>query len=740
MGILLPGTVKAAETDGFYQYEVHDNEVTITKYTGGETAVRIPSKIKGKSVTVIGGWAFEDNQWMTSVNIPSTVREIEGAAFRNCDSLKTVTIPNTVTQIGNPAFVCEAFAYCDNLQKVAIGNGLKEIPNTCFKECPKLKTVTIGKNVQSIGSEAFSKCVSLTSITIPGSVKEIGSFAFAENTALKTLVLNNGLNRIDSKAFYHCDSLQEVTIPNTVTQIGDPAFVCEAFAYCSNLQKVVIGSGLKEIPNTCFKECPKLKTVKIGKNVQSIDGEAFYKCESLTSITIPGSVKVIGGSAFAENTALKKLVLNKGLNKIEPKAFYHCASLLEVTIPNTVTQLGDPVYVSKVFAQCDELKKITIPNSVKTIENTLLNDSNNAVIYGYAGSAANTYADENNIPFVPLSAVRSTSLRFAKKSVSLFPEQTYLAEYTVLPAATTDAISWSSSNEEIASVDNIGIIEAKREGQVSIIAKTTSGKMASLTVKVLRNPETLNFSKQSVSIQVGKTYTQAVKVDNGTRKDVPVTYTSSNKKIATVDKNGKVKGIAAGTVKITATTHNGLKAYYTVQVVKPVKAISLNKETVTIIHGKSFTLKASLNKGASETILFKSSNTNIAPVNSDGKIWAKSTGKATVTVYTASGKSTACTVYVIPKKVTVAKPAAKKKAAVISWKKLSSVTGYEIYMSQKKSEGYKKIAAVKANTLRYTKKSLSSGKTYYFKVRAYKTIDGKKKYGTFSDIVKVKVK
>lgn len=87
---------------------------------------------------------------------------------------------------------------------------------------------------------------------------------------------------------------------------------------------------------------------------------------------------------------------------------------------------------------------------------------------------------------------------------------------------------------------------------------------------------------------------------------------------------------------------------------------------------------------------------------------------------------------------------AKKQSATsvrLTWKKVKGCTGYEVYMSKKKNSGYKKIATLKkAKKVTYTKKKLKKKKTYYFKVRTYKTVNGKKYYSTFSNVKKVKMK
>ena len=94
-----------------------------------------------------------------------------------------------------------------------------------------------------------------------------------------------------------------------------------------------------------------------------------------------------------------------------------------------------------------------------------------------------------------------------------------------------------------------------------------------------------------------------------------------------------------------------------------------------------------------------------------------------------------------PKKAVIKKIKAGKKKAVIAWKKMSGVTGYEIYMSGKASSGYKKIKAISAKKKpTYTRTSLKSRKKYYFKIRAYRKVGKKVYYGPYSSVKKVKIK
>ena len=83
----------------------------------------------------------------------------------------------------------------------------------------------------------------------------------------------------------------------------------------------------------------------------------------------------------------------------------------------------------------------------------------------------------------------------------------------------------------------------------------------------------------------------------------------------------------------------------------------------------------------------------------------------------------------------------KKKKAFLKWKKNSKATGYEIYRATKKNGKYKKIRTIKkAAAATFTDSKVKKGKTYYYKVRAYKTVKGNKANGKFSAVRKVKIK
>ena len=227
--------------------------VTITKYTGTESTVILPSTINSWPVTKIGEDAFQDNTTITSVTIPANVTEIGSNAFADCTNLTSVTYggdwSNLTIQSGNPAVEDAVnaqlfdFAFTpDNTAVIVIrykgtaadvtipsrykGKPVTMIDHAAFYNSA-VTSVTIPDSVTSIPDSAFGFCSQLTNISIPNSVTYIGFSAFNSCTSLKSITLPSSLSTIQSEAFYNCGNLKTIRIPVSVTSIGNYAFdVC----------------------------------------------------------------------------------------------------------------------------------------------------------------------------------------------------------------------------------------------------------------------------------------------------------------------------------------------------------------------------------------------------------------------------------------------------------------------------------------------------------------------------------
>ena len=223
--------------------------VTITKYTGTESTVILPSTISSWPVTKIGEDALKDNTTITSVTIPASVTEIGSNAFAGCTNLTSVNYAgdwsNLTIQSGNPAVEDAANAqlfdfaftpdntavivrYKGTAADVTIPSRYKGKPVTMIDHAAfynsAVTSVTIPDSVTSIRDSAFLFCSQLTNISIPNSVTAIGSFAFDGCTKLESITLPSSLSTIQSYAFYNCGNLKTIRIPVSVTFIENFAF------------------------------------------------------------------------------------------------------------------------------------------------------------------------------------------------------------------------------------------------------------------------------------------------------------------------------------------------------------------------------------------------------------------------------------------------------------------------------------------------------------------------------------
>lgn len=147
-----------------FKFTPDNTAVIVTRYNGTAADVTIPSRYKGKPVTVIDPVAFYNNSAVTSVTIPDSVTAIPDYAFGFCSQLTNISIPNSVTFIG-----FSAFNSCTSLKSITLPSSLSTIQSYAFYNCGNLKTIRIPVSVTSIGNCAFDVCPSLMTVTYPGS-------------------------------------------------------------------------------------------------------------------------------------------------------------------------------------------------------------------------------------------------------------------------------------------------------------------------------------------------------------------------------------------------------------------------------------------------------------------------------------------------------------------------------------------------------------------------------------------
>ena len=263
----------------------------------------------------------------------------------------------------------------------------------------------------------------------------------------------------------------------------------------------------------------------------------------------------------------------------------------------------------------------------------------------------NVNKTNGTLTITPVS-VPATSITLNASSQNLITGESFTLTATVEPAKTTDTVVWSSSNEAVATVSD-GTVTAAKAGTTEITA-TAGNVKATCTVTVSDPVYKVTDIKLTAApsrrIAAGKKVKLKASIAPSNATDKSVTWTSSNKKVATVNAKGLVtfkKNAGGKKVTITATAKDGSKKFakITLTCMKgSVKSIKLSGK-ITVKSGKTTKLKAKVstkNGKANKTVVWSSSNTKLATVDKNGKVKTvkgkKGTVKITAKATDGSGK------------------------------------------------------------------------------------------------------
>lgn len=363
---------------------------------------------------------------------------------------------------------------------------------------------------------------------------------------------------------------------------------------------------------------------------------------------------------------------------------------------------------------------------------------------------SNSVSEESEAVIIPESV---TGIEVANdyQHMGLFVGGSGKIRYSVLPSnATNTNVTFKSLNEKVATVDANGVVTGVSEGNADIVITTEEGGFeAKCTVRVdgidARGIE--RVGDKTVTMGLNQTRQLQVKITPSDTTNKNVQWTSSNNSVATVDSNGVVISKNSGSTIITATTHNGLKTEFFIEVETPVTNITLNSNEINLNPGGTFKLDATVNpsNASNKNIKWISANESIATVDQSGNVTADVAGTTYISAVSADGKVVAtCTVNVSkpvvtkPAKVKIKSAKKKGKKVTLKWKKISDAAGYVVYMKTNSGK-FKAVKTVKKAKTVKAVISLKKGNKYSFKIRAYKLDEETNVYGAYSKIKKVKM-
>lgn len=605
----LSGTSQNA--DGQVTPQNEDETTVQTGICGGNATYGLDSKgnlrITG-SGAVTDITAFKENNQIRTVVVEEGITDIAAYAFSRCDNLISMTLPDSMTAIRKAMFI-----KCDNLSEVTLPKKLEVIGDNAFSGCMNLTSLTLPDTLTDIGVEAFSG-VGITKFNLPQGVQRIGEGAFTSDIFTE-IQLPETITDLGARAFQYCEKLEKITIPENISEIRDGTFLAcsalktvtlpqnlqrigkDAFSNCKVLTEIDISASVTEIGEYAFYKCDKLNTVyirgnevsigecAIGYSIVYVKSEGEWKDAKNKNLIFYGNIGSTAEKYAAENELTfphpaevlihyppKEAACEENGN-IE---YWHCNSCglnysdadgKETVADVVISKKGHEIKLQsgkdattksegrKAYYFCSRCgKKFWKENGTEEVT-----DNSKLVIPKIKQEKTEGVVETEPEQKTPetkkettqkTQKVRTEKIKGLKKSISIVKGKTMKLKPVLVPKNSTEKISYSTSDKKVAAVNAKGVITGKKAGTAKITVKSGSKKYV-ITVKVTKvKTAKLSGIPAKKSIKKGKTY-KLKAVITPKNSDEKITYSSSNKKVATVTAKGVIKGKKKGTVKIT---------------------------------------------------------------------------------------------------------------------------------------------------------------------------------------------
>ena len=670
----------------------------------------------GNVVSGVGG-CFQGCISLKEIRLPKELMYLGAYSFNGCTNLETVEINKKINEVG---YYANVFSNCPALKTILFENGITKIPNELFAGCNGLKKIEIPQTVTVVGSGAFKNCILLKEVKIPDSVKEIDANAFADCVNIEEFNFPDTISILGSGVLKGCTKLKKIRLPKTLTKIPNSMFM-----ECSSLENIVTDEQIIEIGAFAYKDCVQLSKIDLkDSNVRGIGEYAFSGCSGLTKVDMGNQIETLGDYTFEGCNNLEEILLSAAIKIIPRGSFQACSKLENIILTNGIQEVEEDA-----FKECTNLREIFIPYKTKKIGTLCFSYLDILLIRGVAGSYAEQYATENDIAFVA-QEIATEEVTLTETELTLGRNTEYQLTAGLSPMDSTDEVTWSSSDEKVAKVDQTGKIQAIAAGTAVITAKAGE-KTATCKVTVNIPMTSIYLNKTSIELNsIGDSYQLSASYSPSDAEGT-IIWKSEDEGIASVDQTGKVTAVGKGTTTITASCGNVIGTCTVVS-----KGVSNGSEIVP-----SPSPQPSLEPKPDNQPANTPKPSLIPHLTTAGTVAQPSRTPMSIDQISKDGgngaNNTVALVKINKIKGLVVKNQKKFKVKVI-WKKLTNISGYQIQYAPNKKFKKAKSKTVKSTSV--TLKKLKKKKTYFVRVRAYKLVDGKKVYGKWSAVKKVKIK
>ena len=532
---------------------------------------------------------------------------------------------NNVESVGEYGFAGDV-----NLTDLTFSKKVKTLRNNLFMNCTSLPLFTVHPAVTSIEDNAFMNCNSLATLSFTdsndllniGRRNENGNFAaMFSDSPVQSLYLSRWLiYNIDEESyapFYNRSTLTDLRFGKTLGDIGK--FL---FEKCSSIATVNI-PGVESIGEKAFYDCTALSGLTFNSGTKSLGEQTFANCTALKNVVLPPTVVSVSDGCFMNDHDLVTLDLGNSLEIIGPSAFSGCASLSELNFPKTLYGLG-----VESFKGCENLSYVTIPDGCRL-----------------SSIGARAFQNCTGIEWISLSN-RITSL--GANSFDGCNSIRYIKSFNTVPPVglpnfSENVIENSTVFVPAESLDDYK--DADLWWEFFNIRPMSDGVFVTY----------LNLDKTEASMKASETLPLVAEAGPSTATDTSVGFSSDNMDIATVDSEGVITAVAVGEANIKAFAKDGSGLYKICKItVVPtlMGSIELDNSSLTLRANREAKLTAQIFPvtTTNKEIIWSSSNSSVATVDSEGNIVTKYKGNATIkaTAADGSGVMASCELTVLP--------------------------------------------------------------------------------------------